>query len=182
MFDKDFITKKLDKFVALLGLDADVEYDFLEEEDFFQVNVFFKGDNVGYAIGTGGGKIFSMQSVLMMMLKNALRNEKGEDEEKVQKLRVFVDIGDYREKKVENMLKNVRSKVEDARALGEPVDLEPMHPASRREVHMELKKYDDIRTESVGEGRERFVRIIPISEEELGAMDSGEEEKEEQEE
>ncbi len=167
MFDQEFLTKKLDKFVALLGINADVEYDFVEDEEYFLVKVLFKGENVGYAIGSGGGKIFSMQNVLMMMLKNALRNEKDEEEEKVSKLKVFVDIGDYREKKTEGMLREANRKAEDARVLGEPVDLQPMSPSERREIHMELKKYDDIVTESVGEGMSRFVRIIPKSEEEI---------------
>ncbi len=180
MFDKEFITKKLDKFVALLSLNADVEYDFQEGEDFFLVKVLFKGESVGYAIGTGGTKILSMQNVLLMMLRNSLRAEKNEEEEKLEKLRVFVDIGDYRERKMQNLIKDVKRKVEEARILGEPVDLHPMTSIERREVHMELKKLDDIKTESHGEGRDRHVRIIPISEEEIGAIKG--EEAEEQEE
>lgn len=179
MFDQAFITKKLDKFVALLGLNADVEYDFQEGEEFFLVRVIFKGDNVGYAIGTGGGKIFSMQNVLLMMLKNALRAEKNETEEKLEKLRVFVDIGDYRERKMQNLLKDVHRKAGEARTLGEPVDLHPMPAVERREVHMELKKFDDIKTESIGEGRERYVRIIPLMEEEMGIVKEEDEEQEE---
>ncbi len=180
MFDQEFLTKKLDKFVALLGINADVEYEFVEDEEYFLVKVLFKGENVGYAIGVGGGKIFSMQNVLMMMLKNALRNEKNEDEEKVNKLKVFVDVGDYREKKISGVLREANRKAEDARVLGEPVDLQPMPASERREVHMELKKYDDIVTESVGEGRDRFVRIIPKPEEEIGVKTQQEaEEKEE---
>jgi predicted RNA-binding protein Jag len=182
MFDQPFITKKLDKFVALLGMNADVEYDFQEGEEFFLVRILFKGENVGYAIGMGGGKIFSIQNVLLMMLKNTLRTEKEMSEDDLQKLRVFVDIGDYREKKIENLLRNVNRKVEEARILGEPVDLHPMTPAERRAVHLALKKFDDIKTESIGEDRERFVRIIPVSEEELGVLKRQSEESEEQEE
>ncbi len=181
MFDKDFLTKKLDKFVALLSLNADVDYEFEETEDFYIVKVFFRGENVGYAIGNRGEKINSMQNILLMMLRQSLRTEKKEDEEKVSKLRVFVDIGDYREKKKGFLMREVHRKVEDARVLGEPVDLNPMSALERREVHMELQKFDDVKTESVGEGRERFVRIIPISEGELGVI-SDDEEKEEQEE
>jgi spoIIIJ-associated protein len=179
MFDKEFITKKLDKFVALLGLDADVEYEFQEGEEFFLVKVVFKGENVGYAIGMGGGKILSMQNVLLMMLKNALRAEKKEEDEKLEKLRVFVDIGDYRERKMQNLLRDVHRKVDEARVLGEPVDLHPMPAVERREIHMELKKLDDIKTESIGEGRDRYVRIIPVSEEEMGVVKEEDEEQEE---
>ncbi len=178
MFDKEFLTKKLDKFVALLGLNADVDYTFEEEGEFFLIKVIFKGENVGYAIGVGGGKINSMQNVLLMMLRNSLRAEQNEEDEKLSKLRVFVDIGDYKERRIENMLKNVNRKVEEARILGEAVDLHPMPASERRQVHLELQKLDDIKTESVGEGRDRFVRIIPSSEEELGTIPEEEEQEE----
>lgn len=180
MFDKEFLTKKLDKFVALLSLNADVEYDFVEKDDYFLVKVLFRGDNVGYAIGSGGGKIYSMQNVLMMLLKNSLRAEKNEEEEKVNKLKVFVDIGDYREKKMQKILREANRKAEDARVLGEPVDLPPMSSSDRREVHVELRKYDDITTESVGEGRDRYVRIVPKTEEELGIGKETEAEEQEE--
>jgi hypothetical protein len=37
---------------------------------------------------------------------------------------------------------------------------------------MTLQKFDDIKTESFGEGRDRHVRIIPESEADLGLMNS----------
>jgi spoIIIJ-associated protein len=180
MFDQEFITKKLDKFVALLSINADVEYEFETGEDFL-VKVLFKGDNVGYIIGTGGRNILSMQSLLGQMLRNSLKQEQGLDDEKLSKLKVFVDIGDYREKKVKLLLEKVLRKADEARTLGEPVDLFPMSAADRREVHLELQKYDDLKTESTGEGRDRFVRIIPISEEDLGVVKNPEEHEEESE-
>jgi spoIIIJ-associated protein len=56
--------------------------------------------------------------------------------------------------------------------LGESIDLPPMKPYDRRVVHMTLQKFDDLKTESYGEGRDRYVRIIPDTEEELGIIDS----------
>jgi hypothetical protein len=47
-----------------------------------------------------------------------------------------------------------------------------MKPYDRRVVHVALKKFDDIRTESFGEGRDRHIRIIPKTEEDLGITDS----------
>lgn len=180
MFDKDFITKKLDKFVALLGINADVEYEFDEGESFL-VRVLFKGDNVGYIIGTGGRNILSMQAVIGQMLRNSLKKEQGLEDEQLSKLKVFVDVGDYREKKVSLLLEKALRKADEARNLGEPVDLFPMSAADRREVHLEFQKYDDLKTESVGEGRDRYVRIIPLSEEELGVVKNPEEGEEESE-
>ena len=73
-------------------------------------------------------------------------------------------------------------KADDARILGEPIELEPMSPSDRRVVHMALQVFDDIKTESVGEGNDRRVKIIPISDKEIlkGKEDSDSEEESEE--
>ncbi len=180
MFDQTFITKKLDKFVALLSINADVEYEFEDGENFL-VKVLFKGDNVGYVIGNAGRHILSMQYVLTQMLRNCLKEEFKKEEEELRKLRVFVDVGEYRDRQLKILLEKVLQKADEARISGEPVDLLPMSPSDRREVHLELEKFDDLTTESIGEGRDRFVRIIPTTEENLGAIQDPEEFEEESE-
>jgi spoIIIJ-associated protein len=133
MLNKEVLTQKLDKFVALLGIDADVEYEFVEEPHYI-VKVMFKGENLGYAIGNHGQNIKSIQYVLSLMLKNILKKE--DDDENLNGLRVIVDIGDYRASRVETLIEMAKRKADDARILGEPVDLPPMSPADRREIHM----------------------------------------------
>ncbi len=165
MFDEKFLTQKLDKFVALLDINSVVEYDFVEEKECFYVKVFFKGDNLGYAIGFRGKNIQSMQYILSMMLKAILRTEEKNTDEEIDKLRVVLDIGDYREQHVQKLRRMVESKVDDVRALGEYIDLEPMHSSDRREIHLYIESFEDMTTESVGEGRDRAIRIIPVENE-----------------
>jgi hypothetical protein len=58
-----------------------------------------------------------------------------------------------------------------------------MDASDRRVVHTVLGKFDDIKTESFGEDRERFVRISPLSEKALGiASETGDNEASEDEE
>jgi predicted RNA-binding protein Jag len=54
-------------------------------------------------------------------------------------------------------------KADDARILGEVIDLPPMKASDRRVVHMTLQVFDDVRTESVGDDRDRHIRIIPTN-------------------
>ena len=42
-------------------------------------------------------------------------------------------------------------KANDARILGEEIELPPMKPSDRRIIHLSLDKFDDIKTESRGE-------------------------------
>ncbi len=166
MFDQKFLSNKLDKFVALLDIDAVVEYEFFDQEDSFLIKVLFKGDNLGYAIGNRGKNIQSMQYVLSLMLKSLLKNEGEHSDEDVSKVKIIVDIGDYREKQNQKLRKMVDGKIDDVKTLGEYIDLPPMQASERREVHMYIREIDGIESESVGEGKERAVRITPAQEEE----------------
>jgi len=42
------------------------------------------------------------------------------------------------------------------------ISLPPMNAYERRIVHLELSSRPDIKTESIGEGRERYIVIRPI--------------------
>ena len=57
-----------------------------------------------------------------------------------------------------------------------------MSPSDRRVVHMALQVFDDIKTESIGEGNDRRVKIIPISDKEIlkGKENSDSDEEEEE--
>lgn len=175
MFDQQFLTQKLDKFVALLGINSVVEYEFEEENGDFYAKVFFKGDNLGYAIGYRGKNIDALQFILGMMLRNMLKDEQGLSEEDVSKLKVVVDVGDYREQGVKKLKRLVDSKVDDVRTLGEYIDLPPMSGADRREVHLYIKDFDDVVSESFGEGRDRAVRIMPSGSEDFDLNEEKEE-------
>ncbi|MCA9374769.1 KH domain-containing protein [Candidatus Dojkabacteria bacterium] len=123
------------------------------------VTVTFEGDDLGYMIGRGGQHLNSLQYILSLMVNRKF----AEDPDS--RIYVYVDVGGYkkdRDNKIETLALRL---AEDARILGEPVDMDPMNSTERRVVHMILSKFDDIQTESFGEGRNRYVRIIPVQEE-----------------
>jgi spoIIIJ-associated protein len=77
--------------------------------------------------------------------------------------RVLVDVGGYREERNSHLEEMALQKADDVRILGESIELPPMKPADRRAVHMALSEYDDIITESEGEGRDRHIVIKPAN-------------------
>jgi len=86
----------------------------------------------------------------------AIIARKSEDES------YFVDINNYRkerEKLISELAKAAATKAVTTKA---EVKLPPMNAYERRLVHMELSMRPDVKTESIGEGRDRGVVVRPL--------------------
>lgn len=168
------VKKELETLLSLIDITSEYELKIEETEGVSYIKVSFSGENLGYLIGNHGKHLDSLQYVFSMMLRNKLPEGTN--------YRVILDVCGYKEernKKIENM---AMQKADDARILGEPVELPPMSPSDRRTVHVTLQVFDDIKTESVGEGEDRRVKIIPVSDNEIIPESDNEEKEEESEE
>jgi spoIIIJ-associated protein len=179
---KKIATKETEKLQDLLMVDAELTVTVEDGDEGMQViTVSFGGEDLGYMIGSHGRHLMSLQYILGNIIRKQVM-----EEDKEAKIAVLVDVGGYREQQKEKVERLALQKADDARILGEPIDLMPMNASDRRVVHTVLGKFDDIKTESFGEDRERFVRITPLTEKELGITsetednESGEEEESEQ--
>jgi spoIIIJ-associated protein len=162
--------QEVEKLKDLLGVEATIECKMEEAEDDLKVlNIVFGGENLGYMIGNRGKHLDALQYVLGNIIRNKVR---AMDE--TVKLAVNVDVAGYKQERNERIEKLAMQKADDARILGEPLDLLPMSAADRRVVHTTLSKFDDVTTESQGEGWDRFVRIIPKTEKEIGVAPTNE--------
>ena len=145
--------KKFQKLMKLMDIDCKFDVEAEEGEEYFMVNISVEGENLGYMIGNRGRHLDSLQYLLSLLLRKEL-------EEDV-KFMVMLDVAGYRKERNSKMEDIAIKKADDARLLGESVDLEPMKASDRRIIHMTLQQFDDITTESQGEGLDRYVRIIP---------------------
>jgi len=75
---------------------------------------------------------------------------------------VFIDINNYRKEREGLILELARAASRKATATKQEVSLPVMNAYERRLIHLELSSHPDVRTESVGEGRERYIIIKPI--------------------
>jgi len=75
---------------------------------------------------------------------------------------VVIDINNYRRKREDLILEIARASARKAVAEKQEIPLPAMNAYERRLVHTELAQHPDIKTESVGEGRERYIVIKPI--------------------
>jgi len=145
--------KKMDELMKLLGIDCEYSVNIEEGEENTVINISIEGEDMGYMIGNHGRHLDSFQYVFSLLL----RKEFEEDF----KFMVMLDVSGYRKEKISQIEELALKKADDARLLGEPVDLKPMRASDRRVVHMTLQQFEDISTESQGEGMDRYVRIIP---------------------
>jgi spoIIIJ-associated protein len=75
---------------------------------------------------------------------------------------VRVDSAGYRAEREESLKAMARETAELVARTGRPVSLEPMSPAERRIVHVELRDEPDVRTESQGDGYYKQVTVEPL--------------------
>lgn len=160
MKDKDIVklvNQEVDKLCKLLEVDCERDCQVEDSETGIKyIKVSFNGQDLGYMIGNRGKHMDSLQFLLQVIVGRKL--DEGTN------FRVFVDVSDYRKVKDENLEQMALRKADDARILGEEIALPPMKPSDRRVIHLALDKFQDIKTESRGEDRDRYVVIIPIKE------------------
>jgi len=173
---EDIIKKELDTLLSSMGIEAQYDLNVEESNGVKYIKISFNGENLGYLIGNHGKHLESLQYVFSLILRKKF--EEGVE------YRVLMDVGGYKEERNKKIERMALQKADDARILGEPIELDPMSPSDRRVVHIALQVFDDIKTESVGEGNDRRVKIIPISDKEIlkGSDDTDSDDKEESEE
>jgi spoIIIJ-associated protein len=115
-----------------------------------ELEATISGDDLGLLIGRHGQTIDALQ-----YLANAIMHRRGEDVE------VVVDAQGYRERRA-RMLHDVAVKAAaEARRTGASVDLEPMTSVERKIIHLRLKEFAGVRTESDGVEPNRHVVVLP---------------------
>jgi spoIIIJ-associated protein len=76
--------------------------------------------------------------------------------------KIHLDCGGYRALRFEELRMTARVAAERVQASRQPFQLNPMSSRERRIVHLALKDFPGVRTESVGSGEERQVVIHPV--------------------
>ena len=110
-----------------------------------------RGRDLGLLIGRRGQTLASIQFVVNMMVNRKLRNS----------ALVVVDVEGYRARRYLALRTLAERMADRVRRNGQPVTLEPMNASERRIIHMTLQDYQDVATQSVGEGENRKVTVVP---------------------
>ena len=102
-------------------------------------------------IGEKGQTLFEIQKLLRMILNKKLKN-------------IFylnLDINEYKKKKDEYLKKISKELADEVSFSKKEKEMFPMSSYERRIIHTELSSRIDVKTESRGEGFDRFIVIMP---------------------
>lgn len=108
-------------------------------------------NDYGIIIGRRGETLDSLQYLTGLAVKKASGKY----------IRVAINVGDYREKRIET-LKNIARKHADYVArTGRRYTFEPMNPYERRIIHTTVQEIEGVESMSVGQGQDRKVVLQP---------------------
>ncbi|OGC68935.1 hypothetical protein A2415_04000 [candidate division WWE3 bacterium RIFOXYC1_FULL_39_7] len=120
-----------------------------DSEGIVQVNI--QGDNLNYLIGYRGQSLDALQSLITHIFY------KRTNEWPV----VLVDINDYNAQRIERLHSIAKKSIDRVRFFQNEVALPFMNPWERRQVHTLVSEYDDVESESKGEGKNRRIYLKP---------------------
>lgn len=75
------------------------------------------------------------------------------------KIRILLDIGEYKDKKYSRVVYLAKKTAREVQKTHIDVKLDPMTPDERKKVHNALSTFRNIKTESVGDGKDRAIVI-----------------------
>jgi spoIIIJ-associated protein len=134
-----------------MGVKTEVE-GFLKEGT---LSLEIKGDREGILIGKHGRTLESLQMLINRMVNKRLKNA----------VRVVLDIDGYRKRRADSIAQMARRLGEKAKWAGHTLTVGPFNAHDRRIIHLTLKEDPSLKTESIGEGELKKVKIIPMKEE-----------------
>lgn len=122
-----------------------------DQEEMAPVLVDITGGDLSILIGRHAETLNALQLVTRLIVGKEVGHA----------AHIVVDVEGYRKRREEGLRELARKMAKQAVTTGRRQSLEPMSPAERRVIHMELRESAEVTTESVGEEPRRKVTIIP---------------------
>lgn len=146
---KDELIENIKEFIDTIGkyLEVDIKSDISISDEVIKVNL--SSDNSASLIGKNGKMLNSIQIILKKFIEvNAST-----------KLKLNVDIENYKERKIETLEKNIQNIIKEVQTTKIDAKLDEMNSYERRIVHNLASEYENITSESEGVAPHRYVVI-----------------------
>lgn len=128
--------------VGTVGVDVD-------ETGAYRVHI--ETEETGLLIGYHGQTLESFQIILGIIVSKVTGGWQ----------KVYVNVGDYREKREEALMHMAQRAAERAIVMHRPVEITHLSASERRVIHLTLSGDEKVETESVGEGLDRRLIVKP---------------------
>ena len=153
--ESEVVKDVFDELFGKMDIEVDVASSLSEKDDLDKqiVEVNINGTDAEELIGEDGEIMGALQYIGRLMVSHHLHR----------RVDFTVDVDGHRHKKEAGLSKLAERMASKVVKRQKPVTLEPMNSYERRLVHMALRANEDVYTKSVGEGRDRRVRIHPRS-------------------
>lgn len=145
---KEVIESNLKKIFSLIGIKPEYSIE-VDEEDVYNVKI--SGDNLNFLIGFRGQSLEALQILLKLIVFRKTE----------QQIVLSIDINNYKDQKSEKLQEMARGFIDKVRFFEKEIELSPMNPWERRQIHMFVAEYEDVISESTGEGENRRVVLKP---------------------
>lgn len=139
----------LSKLTAEFGLEAKVGVARPDEDT---VELQLTGSDLGILIGPKGSTLLAIQNLTRTVVFNETGGNNGH---------INVDVGGYRQKRTEALVRFSRQVAEQVKTSGNRTALEPMSAVDRKVVHDTISSIEGVSTISEGEEPRRRVVVLP---------------------
>lgn len=110
-----------------------------------------EGEDLGILIGRRAETLAALQYLTRLMVNHRVHRW----------VNLVVDVEGYKARREEQLVRLAERMAERVVSTGRAVALEAMPPRERRIIHITLRNHQQVTTQSVGEGDQRKVTIIP---------------------
>lgn len=100
-------------------------------------------------IGQNGSTLQSLNELVKLAVNSKFKK----------KFRILLDISDYKDKKYRRSIATAKKIAKEVLKTHVDVKLDPMTPDERKKVHTALASFKNIKTESIGDGKDRAIVI-----------------------
>ena len=157
---EDQLSDVLDNILGLLLLEGTYEVE--ESTEGFLVSIDTK--DAGRLIGARGESLEGLQLLVNQIMSRKLGAGQPALSGAEGFKRVLLDVSGWRKQKEEELTQRAKEWGNQVLESGKELELEPQSPWQRRIIHMVIEEMDGLKTESIGEGRDRHIIIKVQSE------------------
>lgn len=150
--DIDKIQKSLEEIIADMGIDVQIKIEAAKEEkEDESLQIQIESSQAAALIGFHGETLYSLQIIISYLVHKVTKKW----------IKVVVNIGDYLQKREEQLKKLALNLAMKAKFSQEEQVVSNLNASERRIIHLALADRSDVYTVSEGDGRQRQLTIKP---------------------